>query len=558
MSVEYKAWPYKEAQNILDKLNREQVQGKKRKHDFILLQTGFGPSGLPHIGTFSEVARTSFVKQALQDLNPDLDVQIYSFSDDMDGMRGIPLDMPIDTLAKHLGKPLSDVPDPYGEADSFAGHMNKKLCAFLDSFGFDYTFKSSKDQYRGGVFNSGLERIIECYDAVRERVTQTLGDEHKETWSPFLPICEHCGKINTTRVTAVHPEDYTVSYACDKSFNAKILSWEPRPRAKEKKGVKPFYEERRKVSGCGHQGRMTVRDGHVKVGWKVDWALRWYVLGVDYEMYGKDLIDSAVVSSDLVRILGAEPPVGLAYEWFNDAMNQSISKTKGNGVTVEQWLSYAPLESLSWFIYQNPSKSKKIFFGMIPQTVDRFLKDRTRYGQESLEERVNNPIHFVEQARIAKFKEVRYDSDVTYSLVLNLVGVLNTEDPEIVWDYLERYDDQARSTHRAMVQSMIETAIQYNKYFIASTKTYEIPPQKFLPAVDHLRTFLEGYEGQDPEEIQTAVQDARKAFDLDSKQWFKILYKLLLGQERGPRLGSFVTLYGVKNTVALLHERLCA
>lgn len=538
MGIEYKAWPYRQASLILEKLEREALAGVERKHDYVLLETGFGPSGLPHIGTFGEVARTSWVQQALERMSGKA-TKLFAFSDDMDGMRGIPDNVPNPELLKeHLGKPLSDVPDPFGEQDSFAGYSNAKLCSFLDSFGFDYEFKSSRDQYRGGVFNEGLKLIVDRYDAVRDVVTKGLSEDNRQSWSPFQPVCESCGRVNTTRVMEVHGEDHSISYSCTRSFDAKQAG------------------QKIPVRGCGHEGRVSVTDGHVKVGWKVDWALRWYVLGVDYEMYGKDLVDSAVVSSEIVRILGGEPPATMQYEWFNDERGQSISKSKGNGLTIDQWLTYGPVESMSWYIYQSPHKAKKLHFDVIPKSVDDFLQDRRRFGQDAdnEEEQVNNPVFFVEQAKIKAGQTLNYESDVTYGLLLNLVSVLNTDDRQIIWEYLIKYDPEARQNEQ-MLDSMIDCALRYYRDFVVPTKQFVAVPEEMLGALDQFKTFLAEYEGSSAEELQTACYEAGKSQGLKLGSWFKALYQLLLGQSQGPRIGTFAQLYGAKATLELIEQR---
>ncbi len=559
-TLDYKAWPYREANAILEKLEREQKASLKRKSERVILQTGYGPSGFPHVGTFSEVARTDYVRQALAALNSDhADALLYAFSDDMDGMRGIGLGMPHEEMSQHLGKPLSDVPDPFGEHESFAAHMNAKLCSFLDAFGFDYEFKSAADQYRSGVFDEGLKRIVDRYDAIRERCVRELRAENAETWSPFLPTCEECGCNTTTRVTDVHTDDHTVSYVCDKRFNAKILSWDEMDRAKKKQANKdapPYWEKKMRVEGCGHSGRVPVTGGHLKVGWKVDWALRWFTFGVDYEMYGKDLIESATVAADLVRIMGGEPPVGMVYEWFNDGNNESISKSKGNGVTVEQWLEYGPVESLGWFVYQSPEKSKKLFLGKIAQATDQYLKDRARYGGEEEADRVNNPIHFVERGRIAEEGSVGYASDLMFGTLINMVGVLGTDDPAVVWEMVERYDAEA-DVNRDLIDGMIRCALAQVRDF-GDEPAYEAPGEEFHPALDAFMAYLRSGQAHEAsaEEIQNTAYAAAKDLDLPLRGWFKAMYRLLLGQDRGPRLGTFVSLYGVDETVALVERRL--
>ncbi|MBA2662811.1 MAG: lysine--tRNA ligase [Bradymonadaceae bacterium] len=530
MSEELKAWPFKEAQKIAHKLDVTQKAGKALKHDDVLFETGFGPSGLPHIGTFAEVARTTWVRYAFEHLG-ERETRLYAFSDDMDGLRKVPENMPNkELIAAHLGKPLCDIPDPFGEEDSFSGYMNAKLRRFLDSFGFAYAFKSSKDQYRNGVFNEGLLRILECYDAVRDVIIPTLSKENREAWSPFFPVCEQCAKVYSTRITATHPQEGTVSYACDQSF--------------------------RGIEACGHTGTLPVTDGNVKVGWKVDWALRWYVFGVDYEMYGKDLIDSAELSAKIVRVLGGEPPVGFFYEMFLDENGAKISKSVGSGLTIDEWLQYGPLESLAWFIFQNPTKAKKLHFDVIPKSVDDYLDARRKFGQAEGGD-VNSPIWFIERDKLAAGESISYESDISYSMLLNLVNVLNTDDKSIVWNYILRYDESARADH-GVIDDMIDRALRYYRDFVLPTKQYALPGEEAMAALNQLIAFLESYEGSSAEDLQSATYAAGKENGLALSDWFRTMYRLLLGQERGPRLGTFIHLYGVKETVALIKERVAA
>lgn len=529
MSEHLKAWPFKEAQKIVSKLDKAEKSGKPLKHDYVLFETGFGPSGLPHIGTFSEVARTTWVRFAYEHI-AERPTRLFAFSDDMDGLRKVPENMPNkEMLAEHLGKPLCDIPDPFGEEDSFSGYMNAKLRRFLDSFGFEYEFKSSRDQYRDGVFNEGLLRILECYEDVRGVIIPTLSEENRADWSPFFPVCRNCGKVYTTRVTGIHPEDGTISYACDQSF--------------------------RGIEACGNEDTVPVTDGNVKVGWKVDWALRWYVFGVDYEMYGKDLIDSADLSAKIVRVLKGQPPVGFFYEMFLDENGAKISKSIGSGLTIDEWLEYGPLESLAWFIYQNPTKAKKLHFDVIPRSVDDYLDARRAFAGESEEDQVNNPIWFIERERLARGESVSYSSDISYSMLLNLVNVLNTDDKAIVWKYILRYDADARRDEE-LIEDMIVRALRYYRDFILPTKQYELPDDEAMPAVAQLIDFLSSYQGDSPEEIQNATYSAGKENGLNLKTWFRTMYRMLLGQDRGPRLGTFIHLYGVRETLALIEERI--
>jgi lysyl-tRNA synthetase class 1 len=520
----YQSWPFREAKKIRDKSGTDDGET-------VLFETGYGPSGLPHVGTFSEVARTTWVKRAFERIS-DQPTDLFVFSDDMDGLRKVPQNIPrAAMLEENLGKPLCDIPDPYGEEESFSAYMNRKLESFLNSFGFEYTFKASSDQYRGGTFDEGLKAVAEKADAIKDVILPTLREQNRQDWSPFFPICENCGKVYTTRVIEVSGQNHSVKYACDSTFN----------------GIEP----------CGHgPTEMSVTGGNVKVGWKVDWALRWFVFDVDYEMYGKDLIESAELSSEIVDILGGTPPVGFFYEMFLDENGQKISKSVGKGLTIEEWQEYAPLEGLGWFIFRSPQKAKKFHTGAIPQNMDRYLRDRHAFGELPDDEKPDNPIWFVERNLVDSNEDVGYQSDtINYSMLLNVINVLNTEDRAMVWDYIDKYDPDAREDKR-LIDNIVEGAINYYQDFIRPNKTYKPPADDVMPAVNQFRAFLEEYDGDSAEELQNAAYQAGKDNDVSLGKWFTTMYRILLGQDNGPRLGSFVHFYGVDNTLELLDERL--
>lgn len=329
-----KSWPFKEARQ-LKKRFKEAPGGR------VKFETGFGPSGLPHIGTFAEVARTTWVQHAFRALTG-LPTELIAFSDDMDGLRKVPPGMPNqEMLVEHLGKPLCHIPDPFDECESYSAYMNLQLKKFLNSYQFSYHFQSSNEAYTRGDFNEGLSLILQNVEAIRSVILPTIGEEKRGNWSPFFPICEKCGSINNTRVTGYHPLDNTIDYVCDHSDGL--------------------------VKCCGHKGSTSIHNGHVKVGWKVDWALRWYSYDINYEMYGKDLIDSAKLSGKITRIMGKQPPAGFFYELFLDEEGKKISKSKGKGLTIDTWTHYAPLESLLYFLFQNPKQAKRLFWGVVPK-----------------------------------------------------------------------------------------------------------------------------------------------------------------------------------------------
>ncbi len=539
-----KLWPYREAARLNKGLRKDPPAR-------VLFQTGYGPSGLPHIGTFAEVARTNWVCQAYA-LMSDTPVTLQAFSDNYDGLRQIPTNLPNkESLVEHLGKPLCDIPDPFGEKESFSGYMNSKLQEFLDAFGFEYTFKASHEQYRGGVFNEGLLRILERYDKVRNIIVPTLSPENREAWSPFMPICPNCGKLNTTRVVGVHPDRGEVSFVCDQGKVERITKIERDDDGNERevqtwKGCEP----------CGFEGTVPVTDGNVKVGWKVDWALRWYTFGVHYEMYGKDLIESAHLSAKVCRALGGTPPEGMFYEMFLDKHGAKISKSKGNGLTIDEWLTYGPLESLAMFIIKKPTQASRLHFGTIPQHVDEYLQHTSRFPSLVDVKRFNSPISFIRHQDIEEKPEtVRYGSRLNYSTLLNLVSVLNTDEAEVVWDYVVRYDPAAEED-RVTIEVLIQKALAYFRDFVLPTKEYKRPSTEMQPAVEAFIEWLEAYEGSDGGEIQTAAYGASKERGLDQKLFFQTMYELVLGQSQGPRLGTFVQLYGVQNTIDLAKKKL--
>ncbi|MBH24810.1 MAG: lysine--tRNA ligase [Myxococcales bacterium] len=526
-----KQWPYRECRGLMKSLKKREPKSGK-----VLFETGYGPSGLPHIGTFAEVARTTWVRQAYTLMTGEQTL-LYAFSDDMDGLRKVPNNIPNrELIAEHLGKPLCDIPDPFGERESYSGYMNAKLREFLDHFGFDYTFKASHEQYRGGVFNEGLGRILDNYEKIRGVILPTLSEENRADWSPFMPICRSCGKVNSTRVVATHPERGTLSYVCDGSLVHEKTGWG--------------------YSGCGDESEIPVTDGNVKVGWKVDWALRWYTFGVNYEMYGKDLIDSAKLSSKICRILGEQPPVGMFYEMFLDQEGHKISKSIGNGLTIDEWLTYGPLESLALFIYKRPDRASRLHFDVIPQHIDEYLNHLSRWPDLDRIKRCNSPVYFIHHAQAQDDPEqLGFSTDLNFNVILNLVSVLNSEDREMIWTYLLRYRPDAEQD-RELIDGLIDKALVYYRDFVLPTKDYQLPSDEMRPAVDALVVWLDGYDGDDAVEIQNAAYAAGKDAGVNLREFFKTMYQLLIGQDQGPRLGTFIQLYGVKDTLKLAQAKL--
>lgn len=515
---EHKAWPFQEARQIVQR--RPPIEGRTA-----LFETGFGPSGLPHIGTFAEVARTSWVRQAFSHLY-NVPTRLVAFSDDMDGLRKVPLDLPNgDMLAGHLGKPLHAIPDPFGCCDSFSGHMNQKLRDFLDAYGFDYEFQSSSEAYRRGDFDEGLTILLQKVEEIRDVILPTLGEDKRADWSPFFPLCPQCGSVYATRVTGYQPECNTINFACDQDMGT--------------------------YAGCGARGELSVHGGHVKVGWKVDWALRWYIYEVDYEMYGKDLIDSAKLSSRLVRIMGKQPPAGLTYELFLDDEGRKISKSVGKGLKVDTWVQYAPIESLLYYMYQNPKRAKRLFWDVVPRCVDDYLKELRGYAEVAMDERPETALWHIYNGGDGVPK---YGAKVNYSVVNNLIAALGTDSSELLMDYLRRYDPDV-ADHAGVVRDLVDKALSYYREQILPTKEFRSPTDEERSLLKQVGVLLaEGDNGNEDEFQGIPFSVAREA-GIEPKELFRTIYRVLLGQERGPRFGTFVHMLGKERMLQMLEEK---
>jgi len=508
------AWPLIEARRLLN----EHLAITVPEKGFVLFETGYGPSGLPHVGTFGEVVRTSMVRHAFHVLAPDFATRLYVFSDDMDGLRKVPENVPKqDWLAEYLGQPLTNVPDPFGTHDSFGHHNNARLQNFLDSFNFEYEFKSSTECYKSGVFDPTLLKILEHYDNIINVILPTLGPERQATYSPFLPICPKTGLVLQVPVVERDSDAGTIIYK----------------------------------DSDGKKVETPVTGGKCKLQWKCDWAMRWFALGVDYEMSGKDLIESVKLSDRICRIIGGKPPANLTYELFLDEHGHKISKSKGNGLAVEEWLRYAPQESLSLFMYQKPKTAKRLYFDVIPKAMDEYASYLQAYPVQDLADSLKNPVWHIHEG--SPPKEV---PSLSFNLLLNLVGACHAEDPEIVWHYISRYAPGETPQGSLLLDQLVHHAVAYYQDFIKPTKVYRVPTEDEARALGELKVKLEEFEGViDAERLQSLVYEVGKAHE-DTfpklRDWFRALYQILLGQEQGPRMGSFIALYGLSETAALL------
>ena len=520
-----KAWPFEQARALVKRLMIKEKRGQAHTGP-VIFQTGYGPSGLPHIGTFGEVARTSMVRQAFVALTDGkYETELIAYSDDLDGMRKIPDNVPNhDMLREHMGKPLSDVPDPFGTHDSFAAHNNARLCDFLDGFGFDYTFLSSAEQYRSGRFDETLLIMLERMDKILDIMLPTLGEDRRATYSPFLPISPISG-----RVLQVPTLERNVD-----------------------KGTIVFKDE----DGKKHETLVT--GGHVKIQWKPDWALRWTALGVDYEMAGKDLIESTKVSSKICRALGGTPPDGFSYEMFNDENGQKISKTKGNGIAVEDWLKYGTPESLYLYMYQKPKTAKRLYFDVIPKAVDEYFQHLAAYPEQEDKTKISNPVWYIHDGNppIKTSKDV---PPISYAMLLNLVAASNASDKDILWGFIKREVKGATPESYPALDNLCECAVRYYQDFVKPHKSYRAPTDKERAALEDLANNLNQPEAKamGASELQTLIFSVGKEHEFENlRDWFKALYEVLLGQSQGPRFGSFVAIYGVDETRDLIKQAL--
>ena len=515
IATDAKAWPFAEARALASRMKK---LGDVKNE--VLFETGYGPSGLPHIGTFGEVVRTTMVRHAYEALTGQK-TRLVCFSDDMDGFRKIPDNVPNhEMLSTYLNMPLTKVKDPFGTASSFGEHNNLRLQAFLNSFGFDYEFMSSTDCYLSGKFDLALLRVLEQYDAIMNIMLPTLGPERQATYSPFFPVCPDSGKVLQAKVIDRNIAAGTITYLDPES---------------------------------GDERETGVTGGQCKLQWKCDWAMRWFALGVDYEMSGKDLIDSVTHSSKITCALGGAAPAGISYELFLDANGEKISKSRGNGLSVEDWLRYGSPESLSLFMYGQPKRAKRLHFDVIPKTVDEYYQHLGKFEAQNGAEMLENPLWHIhggapDQAGLP----------VTFTLLLNLAAVCHAESPQIVWAYVSDYaNDISPKTHREL-DRMIGYAVNYYQDMVRPNKIYRLADSVEAINLEKLRIALIGLsDDSDAEVIQSVVYATGKAANYENlRDWFKCLYQVLLGQSEGPRMGSFFALYSREKSIQLIEDAL--
>jgi lysyl-tRNA synthetase class 1 len=510
------AWPFEEARKVLARAERRRKAGLQVKE--VLFETGYGPSGLPHIGTFGEVARTTWVRRAFAAISG-IPTRLICFSDDMDGLRKVPGNVPNqEMLREHLGKPLTSVPDPFGTHESYGAHNNARLKAFLDRFGFEYEFMSSTAAYKSGRFDDTLLHILANYEKVRDIVLPTLGPERRATYSPFLPVSPISGRV----------------------LQVPVLAWDA------KAGTIAFEDDGKRIE-------QPVTGGRAKLQWKADWAMRWLALGVDYEMSGKDLISSVELAGRIVTVLGGEPPEGFNFELFLDENGERISKSRGNGLSLEEWLTYGPEESIALFMFQKPRSAKRLFFDVIPKAVDEYLGLLGEYGKAANEAaRIENPVWHIHNAKPPA------ELPVTFGLLLHLVSASAASTREVLWGFIRAYAPEASPEAHPALDGLVGYALKFYEDFVRPKKQYRAATEKERGALVALADALEEMDGErDGEKVQFAVYEIGKAHKFEPlRDWFKAIYEVALGQTQGPRFGSFAALFGCERTAVLIRRAL--
>ena len=511
-----KLWPFEEAKKLLNRFKDNTWESK-----ICIFQTGYGPSGLPHIGTFGEVLRTSMVIKAFKQIS-NIETKLLVFSDDMDGLRKIPDNIPNrEVIEKNLYKSLSNIPDPFQKFKSFADHNNFKLREFLDRFNFKYEFKSATQLYKSGYFNNGLKNILLNYEKVCNVILPTLGKERRNTYSPFLPICSSTGEVLQVKILEKDLKRNT------------ILFYNPNSKKSEE---------------------ISILNGFCKLQWKVDWAMRWKELSVDYEMNGKDLIESFQLSSRVNKIIGGKPPNNLTYELFLDEKGEKISKSRGNGISVDEWLQYSPSESLELFMFQSPKKAKRLFFDVIPKTTDEFIKFGNNFDLENKDNNIDNPLWFIE----SKIFEETMPPGLTFNMILNLASVCGAENSEILWSFIENYYPNVDKKKMIFLSKLLDAGVNFYQNFILPNKKFRKPNEKEKKGLIDLINFLKSLNGKEKsEEIQKGIYNIGMGLNYENlREWFLAFYEVVLGQKEGPRIGSFIKFYGIDKTIDLIEEKI--
>ncbi len=508
-----KAWPFQEAKKLV-----KRFENKPPEKGYVLFETGYGPSGLPHIGTFGEVARTTMVRRAFEAIS-DIPTKLISFSDDMDGLRKVPDNVPNrEMMAEHLQKPLSDVPDPFGTDDSFGAHNNRKLCEFLDSFGFEYEFASAAEYYKSGKFDDMLVRACENYSDIMKVMLASLREERQQTYSPFLPISPTTGRVLYVPMKDVNAKDGTVTFEED-----------------------------------GEDITLPVTGGNVKLQWKPDFGMRWAALDVDFEMYGKEHATNTAIYDRICRILGGKAPEHFTYELFLDENGQKISKSSGNGISMEEWLAYAPPESLSYYMYQKPQTAKRLFFDVIPKAMDEYHQQLRAFPDQEPSAKINNPVYHIHRGQAPAS-----DMAISFSMLLNLASAASAEDKAVLWGFIRKYAPDASPDTHPGLDDAAGYAVRYFNDIVKPAKTFRAPDDKERAALLDLRGRLAVWDGDtDPESLQSIVFAVGKEHGFDPlRAWFTAIYEVLLGASQGPRFGGFVAIFGIEGTVNLIDQAL--
>ncbi len=516
----------------IDKLASELIEREKtlgRNLDLIRVESGLGASGIPHIGSLGDAVRAYGVKLALENLG--YKSELIAYSDDLDGLRKIPEGLP-DSLQEHLGKPVSLIPDPYGCHDSYGMHMSSILLDGLDKVGIKYEFRRAIDTYKQGLLKDHIHTILQNSVKIGDKISELVGQEKYQKYLPYFPVCAECNRLYTAEATEYIVAEKKVKYTChDTEIGSKM------------------------IKGCGHEGEADITKDLGKLAWKVEFAARWSALDIRFEAYGKDIMDSVKVNdwvSD--EILEVPHPHHVKYEMFLDKGGRKISKSLGNVITAQKWLEFGNAKSILLLLYKRITGARELGFDDIPSLMNEY---------NELEDTYFGRIKVDNQAKLTKLKGLyeyvnllnppkQSSIHVNYRLLIELTKIFKENRNERVMKKLIDYG--VIKNPETEVEKLIEIAGNYSDEFDEQEKIEVELDDISKKALDKLVKALQAEE--EPEDIQNTIYQIAKTNDVQPKDFFKILYQIILGTSRGPKIGPFITDIGRKQVAKTLSEYL--
>ena len=510
-------------------LQREEKLG--RKVDVLRTESGLGASGVPHVGSLGDVIRAYGVRLGLE--TQGRKSEFIAFSDDLDGLRKVPVGMP-ESLRKYLGHPVSAIPDPYNCHETYSAHMNSLLKEAMDRCGVEYTFHSGAEDYRTGLFTEQIRKIVSSADRVGEIVKEEVGQEKYTTVLPYFPICGSCGRIYTTRSQEFEPKTDKVLYVCEGDAEIKGQS----------------------LQGCGYKGEIDIKDGRGKLPWKGEFAARWDALKINFEAYGKELTDSVRVNDRICEeILGYPPPFHVRYELFLDKSGMKISKSRSLNIpTPQTWFKYASPASLNLLMFKRITGARNIGVEDIPTYVNELNQlEEVYFGiRQGSDEKERAKLRgLFEYAWLLK-PPTTPSTHIPYNLLVYLVTVAPVDKQRTYVEAKLREYGYLKNGMTSNIEEQVKFAINWANDFkeISETKIEISNPQRL--AIEDLVAIVRSET--DERALQNAIFNLAKKYALDPPDFFRLLYTILLGAPRGPRLGPYIKAMGSENVARALER----